>query len=93
MKDENDDGYDTEHTADMTSDDSEEEEAMQIEVGNIQYKFGLKANLKSKRHKRMDLESLRGCYTGKIMGSENASEAVEQLAKPSLYCRKNPARF
>ena len=27
MKEEGDDGYDTEHTADMTSDDSEEEEA------------------------------------------------------------------
>ncbi len=28
MKEEGDDGYDTEHTADMTSDDSEEEEGV-----------------------------------------------------------------
>lgn len=93
MKEEGDDGYDTEHTADLTSDDSEEEEGVQIEVANVMYKFGLKENLKSKRHKRMDLESLRGCYTGKIMGSDQASDRVEQLAKPSLYGRKLPSRF
>ena len=40
MKTEGDDGYDSDITADLTSDDSEEEEAIQIEVANIEYKFG-----------------------------------------------------
>lgn len=40
MKAEGDDGYDSDITADLTSDDSEEEESVQIEVANIEYKFG-----------------------------------------------------
>ena len=41
----------------------------------------------------MDLESLRGCITGSIHGTADAIEAVEQLARPSLYNRKNPPKF
>jgi hypothetical protein len=50
MKDEGDDGYDSDLTGDLTSDNTDEEEACQISIGNIQYKFGLKVELKSKMH-------------------------------------------
>jgi len=35
MKDEGDDGYDSEHTGDVTSDNTDEEEGHQIHIGNI----------------------------------------------------------
>lgn len=69
MKDEGDDGYDSEHTGDVTSDNTDEEEGHQIHIGNIQYKFGLKVELKSKMHTRCDIDSVRGCYTGRVFGS------------------------
>ena len=41
----------------------------------------------------MDLESIRGCYTGKISGTQAALEAVEQLNKTSLYTKKPVLKF
>jgi hypothetical protein len=33
----------------------------------------------------MDLESIRGCFTGNLSGTIAALEAVEVLSKTSLY--------
>lgn len=76
VKEEGDDGYDSEHTGDVTSDNTDEEEACQITIGNIQYKYGLKFDLKSKMHIRCDIDSVRGCYTGRVFGSSDAKNAV-----------------
>lgn len=93
VKEEGDDGYDSELTGDLTSDNTDEEEACQIVIGNIQYKFGLKVDLKSKMHIRCDIDSIRGCYTGRVFGSAEAVNAVQCVSTPSLYNRKAYARF
>ena len=90
IKEEGDDGYDSDITADLTSDDSSEEESLQIYYANTQYKYGHDTvSGKGRTSKRMDLESVRGCYTGKISGTRSALDYVEQLNRPALYSRKS----
>jgi hypothetical protein len=91
-KREDDNGYDSDITADLTSDDSNEEEMHQIKQATFAYRYTFQPQLASPSH-RCALESLRGCYTGKIYGSSMAGEAVEKLDKASLYSKNVVPRF
>ena len=85
-------GYDSELTADLTSDDTAGEEELQISQANTNYKFAWRLHLQG-TSARMDLESLQGCYTGVINGSFQAREAVENLEKISLYRESMAPKF